>query len=66
MDLAARAPRRDEIPTDARIRDLSKQSGIEGVDGWHLKVGAGGRATELAAEKSSLWSGWLEGSQERM
>lgn len=66
MDLAAWAPRTDEIPPDARIWGLSKQSGIEALDGWHLKVRAGERAAELAAEKSSLRSRQLEGSQERI
>lgn len=45
----SRAPVRSEPP------DLSEQSGMEAVDGWHLKVRERRVAAELAAEKSSLW-----------
>ena len=46
-------PWRDQIPP-AWNSGLSKQSGMEAVDGWHLKVREGGGETELAEEKSSL------------
>lgn len=50
----------------ARIPDLSEQSGIEAVDGWHLKVREGGRVAELAAEKSSLWLRRVEAGGESL
>lgn len=42
-------------PLHSEPPDLSEQSGMQAVDGWHLKVREWRVAAELAAEKSSLW-----------
>lgn len=65
MDPTARAPLHGGIKSPSpEIPGLSKQSGMEAADEWHLKVREGGRETKLAVEKSCLWLRGVDGRRE--